>query len=203
MLAFRRAAPAFGRALGPALGLALALGLAGCVDAVPALEARARSAWSEVEAQCRRRADLVPALVEAVKGHAAQEREVLAEVVEARERAVEARADAATVADSQKFREYRQAQDRLSAALARLLVTVERYPELKSGAAFLALRSRLDDAENRIAVARRDYAEAARAYNAQIRTAPGRWIAAFLHPEAKPLETFAANAAEGPALARF
>jgi LemA protein len=98
------------------------------------------------------------------------------------------------VTDPQRFREFQDAQNQLSGALGRLLVTVERYPELKSNANFLALQSQLEGTENRIAVARRDYIEAVRAFNTELRTIPGRWIAGFLYPDAKPMETFTATA---------
>ncbi|HEY8566102.1 MAG TPA: LemA family protein [Beijerinckiaceae bacterium] len=177
------------------LAAALALGLSGCgaVNTVPTLEERAKSSWSEVQNQYQRRADLIPNLVETVKGFAQQEREVLTQVTEARSRASQVRVDANTVTDPQKFQEFQNAQNQLSGALGRLLVTVERYPELKSNANFLALQSQLEGTENRIAVARRDYIEAVRAYNTELRTIPGRWIAAVLYPEAKPMETFGAT----------
>lgn len=194
-MAFRRALPS----------MALALGLAGCgVGDLSTLEERAKGAWGEVQNQYQRRLDLVPNLVETVKGHAAQEREVLAQVTEARARAVQVKVDVLTITDPQKFREYRQAQDQLSAAFGRLLAAVERYPELKSSAGFLTLQAQLEVTDNRIAVARRDYGEAARAYNAELQAIPGRWIAAMLFPNAKPLETFSAAAGpERPPATRF
>jgi LemA protein len=189
-----------------ALAALAAVGLTGCaaVNTVPTLEERAKSAWSEVQNQYQRRADLIPNLVETVKGFAQQEREVLREVVEARAKATQVQVDASTITDPQRFREFQEAQNQLSGALGRLLVTVERYPELKSNANFLALQSQLEGTENRIAVARRDYIEAVRAYNTELRTIPGRWIAAVLYPEAKPMETFAAAAgSERPPQVRF
>jgi LemA protein len=173
--------------------LSVALGACG-INNVPTLEEQAKSAWGEVQNQYQRRADLIPNLVETVKGFAAQEREVLTQVTEARARASQIQVDASTVTDPQKFQEFQQAQNQLSGALGRLLVTVERYPELKSNANFLALQSQLEGTENRIAVARRDYVEAVRAYNTELRTIPGRWIAAFLYPDAKPMVTFTAAA---------
>jgi LemA protein len=103
------------------------------------------------------------------------------------------RVDASTVTDPQKFKEYQDAQNQLSGALGRLLVTVERYPDLKSNANFLALQSQLEGTENRIAVARRDYIEAVRAYNTELRTIPGRWIASIFYSDAKPMEAFTAS----------
>ncbi|HEX2724591.1 MAG TPA: LemA family protein [Beijerinckiaceae bacterium] len=189
-----------------ALAVVLGGGLAGCgaVNAIPTLEERAKSAWSEVQNQYQRRADLIPNLVETVKGYAKQEQEVLTQVTEARSRASQVKVDASTITDPQKFKEYQDAQNQLSGALGRLLVTVERYPELKSNANFLALQSQLEGTENRIAVARRDYIETVRAYNTEVRTIPGKWIAAVLYPDAKPMETFTATAgSERPPQVKF
>jgi LemA protein len=188
------------------LAALVASGLTGCaaVNTIPTLEERAKSAWSEVQNQYQRRADLIPNLVETVKGFAQQEREVLTQVIEARARATQVQVDASTVTDPQKFKEFQDAQNQLSGALGRLLVTVERYPDLKSNANFLALQSQLEGTENRIAVARRDYIETVRAYNTELRTIPGRWIAAVLYPESRPMETFTATAgSERPPQVRF
>ena len=104
----------------------------------------------------------------------------------------------------QRFREFQEAQNQLTGAIGRLLATVERYPELKSNANFLALQSQLEGTENRIAVARRDYIEAVRQYNTELRTIPGRWVAGILYPDAKPMETFTASAgSERPPQVKF
>lgn len=186
-------------------GMALALGLSACgINNVPTLEEQAKAAWSEVQNQYQRRADLIPNLVETVKGFAQQEREVLTQVTEARARATQVQVDASTVTDPEKFRQFQEAQNQLSGALGRLLATVERYPELKSNANFLALQSQLEGTENRIAVARRDYISTVQAYNTELRTIPGRWIAAVVYPEAKPMETFTATAgSERPPQVKF
>ncbi|KTS34168.1 LemA family protein [Methylobacterium indicum] len=176
-----------------ALGLATSLSACDAVNRVPTLEETAKSRWGEVQNQYQRRADLIPNLVETVKGYAQQEKDVLVQVTEARARASSVKVDAATVSDPQKFREFQDAQNQLSGALGRLLVTVERYPDLKSNANFLALQSQLEGTENRIAVARRDYIQAVQAYNTEIRTVPGRWIASTLYPDAKPMEAFTAT----------
>ena len=174
--------------------LVVSLALSACgVNNVPTLEEQAKSAWSEVQNQYQRRADLIPNLVETVKGYAQHERDVLTQVTEARARATQVRVDATTVTDPQKFREFQEAQNQLSGALGRLLATVEQYPDLKANTNFLALQSQLEGTENRIAVARRDYIEAVRAYNTELRTIPGRWIAAIFYPDAKPMETFTAS----------
>ena len=172
----------------------IGLALAGCgYNNVPTLEERAKAAWSEVQNQYQRRADLIPNLVETVKGYAAQEKDVLTSVIEARAKATQVKVDASTISDPAKFKEYPDAQNQLTGALGRLLVTVERYPELKSNQNFLALQSQLEGTENRVAVARRDYIEAVRAYNTEIRTFPGVIWAKFVWG-AKPMETFAATA---------
>jgi LemA protein len=183
----------------------VSLGLSACgVNNVPTFEERAKSAWSEVQNQYQRRADLIPNLVETVRGYAQHERDVFTQVTEARARASQVQVDASTVTDPQRFREFQDAQNQLSGALGRLLATVERYPDLKSNTNFLALQSQLEGTENRIAVARRDYIEAVRNYNTELRTFPGRLIAGVLYPDAKPMETFAANAgAERPPEVKF
>lgn len=182
----------------------LGLALAGCgYNNVPTLEERAKASWSEVQNQYQRRADLIPNLVETVKGFAAQEKEVLTAVVEARAKASQVQVDASTVNDPAKFKEFQDAQNQLSGALGRLLVTVERYPELKSNQNFLALQSQLEGTENRVTVARRDYIQAVQAYNTEIRTFPGV-IWAKLFWGAKPMETFTATAgAERPPQVKF
>jgi LemA protein len=175
-----------------ALALALGLGLASCgaFNAIPALEERARSAWGEAQAQYRSRHELVPKLVDSVRRFAPQEQEVLAQVGDAQTRAERIQVGEGTVTDKASFREYQEAQSQLSAALGRLLATVERYPELKSNAGFVALLAQLEGTENRIAVARRDYSDAVRAYNRELRNFPGNWIAAVIYPDARPLEPF-------------
>src|SRR3954447_20486369 len=187
-----------------AVALSVTLSACGAINTIPTLQERAKSSWSEVQNQYQRRADLIPNLVETVKGFAQQEREVLTQVTEARARASSVKVDASTITDPQKFKEYQDAQNQLSGALGRLLVTVERYPELKSNANFLALQSQLEGTENRIAVARRDYIEAVRAYNTELRTIPGRWIASILYPGTKPMEVFTAPAgSERPPNVKF
>ncbi len=187
------------------VGMVLALGLSACgINNVPTLEEQAKSAWSEVQNQYQRRADLIPNLVETVKGYAQHERDVLTQVTEARARATQVRVDPSVVTDPQRFREYQEAQNQLSGALGRLLATVESYPELKANANFLALQSQLEGTENRIAVARRDYIEAVRDYNTELRTFPGRLVAGVLYPDSKPMETFTASAgAERPPNVKF
>jgi LemA protein len=185
------------------LGL-LGTALAGCgYNTIPTLDERAKGAWGEVQNQYQRRADLIPNLVETVKGFAQQEREVLTQVIEARAKATQVKIDASTLNDPARFKEFQDAQAGLSGALGRLMVVAERYPDLKSNQNFLALQSQLEGTENRITVARRDYIEAVRAYNTEVRTFPGV-IWAKLFWGAQPMETFTATAgSDRPPNVRF
>jgi len=150
--------------------------------------------WAQVENQYQRRADLVPNLIETVKGFAAQERDVLQNVVEARAKVGQMQLPDNILDNPAALQMFEQNQAALSSALSRLLVTVERYPDLKSNQNFLALQSQLEGTENRIAVARRDYIAAVRDYNTELRTIPGKWIAAIMYPEAEIKPTFTATA---------
>ncbi|MFC7052350.1 LemA family protein [Hansschlegelia quercus] len=180
-----------GRLLAALATLGLALSLAGCgVNNVPTLEEQAKARWSEVQNQYQRRADLIPNLVETVKGFARQEEKVLTEVVEARAKATQVTIDASKLTDPEAVKKFQDAQAQLSGALGRLLAVSENYPDLKSNQNFLALQSQLEGTENRITVARRDYIQAVQAYNTELRTIPGKWIAGWLYPEAKPMATF-------------
>ena len=165
--------------------------LSGCgINNIPTYEENAKAKWSDVQNQYQRRADLIPNLVETVKGYAAQERDVLTQVTEARAKATQIKVDASTVTDPAKFKEFQDAQNALTGALGRLLVTVERYPDLKSNQNFLALQSQLEATENQVAVARRDYIGAVRTYNTELRTFPGVLWASTLYRSQKPMETF-------------
>jgi LemA protein len=179
----------------PLLAVLLGLLLSGCgINNIPTFEEQAKARWSDVQNQYQRRADLIPNLVETVKGYAAQERDVLTQVIEARAKATQIKVDASTVTDPAKFKEYQDAQNALTGALGRLLVTVERYPDLKSNQNFLALQSQLEGTENRISVARRDYIEGVRVYNTELKTFPGILWASTLYRSYKPMETFTAAA---------
>ncbi len=131
-----------------------------------------KSAWSQVENQYQRRYDLIPNLVETVKGYAKQEKDVLIGVTEARASVGQMKVTPDVLRDPQAFKNFQQAQDGLGAALSRLLVVVEKYPDLKSNQNFLALQSQLEGTENRIAVERRRFNETVQAYNTWIRTFP-------------------------------
>jgi LemA protein len=169
----------------------LVLSLSGCgVNNIPTYDEEAKAKWSQVLNTYQRRADLVPNLVSTVKGFAAHEKEVLTAVVEARSNVAGMKIDKSIINDPQAMKTFQQHQGALSSALSRLLVTVERYPELKSSQNFLTLQSQLEGTENRISVARRDYIEAVRSYNTELRTIPGRWWKSFLYPESKAMAEF-------------
>lgn len=141
-------------------------------NTIPTNEEQAKAAWSEVLNQYQRRADLIPNLVETVKGYAAQEKDVLTSVVEARAKATSVQVTPDTLKDPNAFKAFQDNQANLTGALSRLLAVVENYPDLKSNQNFLALQSQLEGTENRIAVARRDYIEAVRVYNTSLKTMP-------------------------------
>jgi LemA protein len=178
------------------LALIAPLALAGCgINAIPTKEEKAKAAWADVQTQYQRRADLVPNLVETVKGYAAQEKSVLTAVTEARAQATQIKVDASTITDPAMFQKFQQAQDQLSGVLGRLLAVREAYPDLKSNQNFLALQSQLEGTENRIAISRRDYNEAVRDYNTTLRTFPTVLWAKTLYSGSKPMQLFAAAAA--------
>lgn len=169
----------------------LALLLTGCgVNNIPTYEEQAKARWSDVLNQYQRRNDLIPNLVATVKGFAKQESSVLEAVTAARASATSVRVDASTITDPATFKKFQEAQAQLSGALGRLLAITENYPDLKSNQNFLALQSQLEGTENRIAVARRDYIEAVRVYNTELRTFPGRIWASTLYSSSKPMEEF-------------
>ena len=165
--------------------------LSGCnVNRLPTLDEQVKAAWSEVLNQYQRRSDLIPNLVETVKGYAHQEQTVLTQVVEARAKATQMQLPADVLSNPQAFHQFEQNQAQISGALGRLLAVAEAYPDLKSNQNFLALQSQLEGTENRIAVARRDYILAVQDYNTALRTYPQRWIASILYPDLKIRETF-------------
>jgi len=185
----------FARLARAAVLIAVPLALAGCgINTIPTKDERAKAAWAEVQNQYQRRSDLIPNLVSTVQGFAAQEREVLVAVTEARASATQVQVNADTITDPEQFQRFAEAQNQLSGVLGRLMMIQERYPELKSNQNFLALQSQLEGTENRIAIARRDYNEAVRDYNTEIRTFPGAIWANTVHGWAEPMQTFEASA---------
>jgi len=182
----------------------LVLLLAGCgVNNIPTYDEQVNAAWAQVENQYQRRADLVPNLVETVKGFANQERETLTAVIEARSKATSIQVDESILNNPQKLQQFQQAQGELSSALSRLMAVSERYPDLKSNQNFLALQSQLEGTENRIAVARRDFIQAVQRYNTELRTFPGRLWHSLMYSDMEPhanFEATAENADQAPAV---
>lgn len=176
--------------------------VAGCgINNIPTYDEQVKSAWAQVENQYQRRADLIPNLVETVRGFARQEQETLTAVTEARSRATSIQISADDLDDPQKMRAFEQAQAQLTGALSRLMAVSERYPDLKSNQNFLALQSQLEGTENRISVARRDYVNAVGRYNTEIRTFPGRIWHSLMYSDLPVRENFEAtseNAEQAP-----
>ena len=172
----------------------IAASLAGCgLNSVPTAEEQVNASWNNLQADYQRRADLIPNLVETVKGYAAQERNVLTEVTQARAGANSVKLSADDLSDPAKVQAFEQAQARLSNAIIPLQRLQEAYPDLKSNANFLALQDQLEGTENRINASRRDYNEAVQSYNTRIRTFPDA-IGAKIFYGAKPKVGFQAAA---------
>lgn len=174
----------------------LALFLTGCINNAPVYEEAVKAAWAQVENQYKRRADLIPNLVETVKGYANHEESVFTEVTNARAKAGQIQLDATMLEDPAMLAKFQQAQGELSSALTKLLAVSERYPDLKANQNFLALQQQLEGTENRISVARRDYIKAVEKYNLEFRKIPNKWVAALLHSELKPKEVFKVQEAD-------
>ena len=169
-----------------------AIAVTGCgINSVPAAQEEAKAKWADVQAQYQRRADLIPNLVNTVKGYAAQEKSVLTDVTNARARATGIQLSGDDLQDPAKVKAFADAQAQLSSSLGRLLMVSENYPELKSSDQFLALQSQIEGTENSILVSRRDYNEAVQRYNTTIRTFPDA-IGAKIFYGAKPKVPFEA-----------
>ena len=176
--------------------------LTGKYNSFVSLEEAVEGQWGNVENVYQRRGDLIPNLVATVKGYAAHERETLEAVIEARAKAtsIQAQITPETLGDPNLLQQFQAAQGQLGAALGRLMVVIERYPDLKANQNFLTLQSQLEGTENRIAVARKDYIEAVRQYNTEMKTIPGRWWHSWLYPEYEPMPNFSApEATQAPA----
>ncbi|MCY7259125.1 LemA family protein [Pseudomonas protegens] len=168
--------------------------LSGCgINNIPTLDEQVKADWGQVQNQYQRRADLIPNLVETVKGYAKHEEATLTAVIEARAKATSIQVDAKTLDNPEKLKQFQQAQDQLSGALSRLMVVSERYPDLKANQNFLALQSQLEGTENRIAVARRDFILAVQKYNTEIRTFPGRLWHSLMYSDLPVRESFEAT----------
>jgi LemA protein len=161
--------------------IALIMLASGCgYNQLQGLDEDVKAAWSEVENQYQRRADLVPNLVATVKGAAKFEQETLQRVIEARSKATSVNIDANALSNPEAFRRFEQAQNELSGALSRLLVVVEKYPDLKANQNYRDLQAQLEGTENRIAVARKRYIESVATYNTAVRSFPENLTAKYL-----------------------
>jgi LemA protein len=163
------------------IGLATLLVLSGCgYNKLQGLDEDVKATWGEVQNQYQRRADLVPNLVSTVKGAAQFEQQTLQQVIQARAQATSVKLDANTLSNPEAFKKFEDAQRNLSGALSRLMVVVERYPELKANQNFRDLQAQLEGTENRIAVARKRYVEAVAEYNKSVRYFPTNLTAKYL-----------------------
>jgi len=176
--------------------LVVATQLSGCgYNAFQTQDEQVKAAWSEVVNQYQRRADLIPNLVETVKGFAQQERDVLLGVTEARSKVGSIRATPELINDPQAFQQFQAAQGELTSALSRLMVVVEMYPELKSDQNFRDLQAQLEGTENRITVARNRYIASVQQYNVTVRSFPSNLTAMMFGYKTKPSFTVENEAA--------
>ena len=170
-----------------ALAVLASVGLTGCgYNTLQSQDEAIKASWAEVINQYQRRADLVPNLVQVVKGYAQQEQDVLLGVTQARARVGQVNITADDVSDAGKLQQFAQAQSQLSSALSRLLVVSENYPQLKSDALFRDLQAQLEGTENRITVARGRYIDTVQAYNITVRSFPTNLTAMMFNHEVKP-----------------
>jgi LemA protein len=172
--------------------LAIFIIIATNVNNIPKLDENVKASWSQVQNQYKRRADLIPNLVSTVKAYASHEKSTLQEVTKARSNVGKLNISEDMLSNPQLFEQFQKAQSSLSSALSRLMLVVEKYPNLKANKNFLALQSQLEGTENRISIARRDYIQTVKEYNTELRTYPGKFVAAILYPEAKIKQTFIA-----------
>jgi LemA protein len=170
----------------------ISLSLSSCgYNSIQGSDEEVKASWSEVENQFQRRSDLIPNLVETVKGYAKHEKETLENVTKARAEATQTKIDASSLSDPAAFKKYEAAQGNLSSALGRLLVVAEKYPDLKANENFRDLQAQIEGTENRIAVARKRYIETVQEYNKLVRFFPTNLTAKYLL-DAKPREQFTA-----------
>ncbi|GAB7547737.1 LemA family protein [Cupriavidus sp. 8B] len=170
-----------------ALAVSLAFGLTGCgYNTIQSQDEQVKASWSEVVNQYQRRADLVPNLVNTVKGYASHEREVLTQVTEARARVGAIQASPALLNDPAAFARFQAAQGQLTGSLSRLLAVSENYPQLKADASFRDLQAQLEGTENRIAIARNRYIQGVQGYNVTVRSFPSNLTAMAFGYKEKP-----------------
>lgn len=161
-----------------------------------ALDEKVSASWSQVLNQYKRRADLIPNLVKTVKGYATHEKEVLTQVTEARAKVGQMQLSPQMLNDPKAFAMFEKSQGELSSALSRLMLVVERYPDLKANQNFLSLQSQLEGTENRISVARRDYIDTVRRFNTMLRRFPAKFFLAITDSELEPKPTFSISETE-------
>ena len=167
--------------------LLMVLSLTGCgYNVFQSLDEEVKASWSEVLNQYQRRADLVPNLVNTVKGYASHEKEVLTAVTEARAKVSSIQATPELINDEAAFAKFQQAQSQMTSALSRLLVVAENYPQLKADAGFRDLQAQLEGTENRVAVARNRYIKAVKEYNVAVRSFPNNLTAMMFGYKPKP-----------------
>lgn len=168
--------------------------LSGCgINNIPAYDEQVSASWSQVINQYQRRDELIPNLVDTVKAYAKHENAVLVEVTKARSKVLDMQLPGDITSNKNAMNKYQAYQDQLGNSLSRLLLVVERYPELTSNRNYLALQSQLEGTENRIAIARRDYIKAVQLYNTELRTYPGKIWKSVLYNDAVLKEIFTAS----------
>jgi LemA protein len=183
------------------LGLGVIVGIYGCAtnNRLVTADEHVKKEWAEVESAYQRRADLVPQLVNTVKGAANYEKSTLESVVQARAKATSITLDASKLSDPNAVKQFEEAQGQLSASLGRLIATREAYPDLKANAAFTGLMSQLEGTENRINFARHNYNEAVESYNGSVRSFPTSIVASMRHFDAKvPFKASTPGAEKAP-----
>lgn len=179
------------------IAIAAGLGLMSSYNGLVKAETEIDSVWANVESSYQRRADLIPNLVNTVKGQANFEQQTLTNVIEARAKATQTKIDPSNLTEEQ-LNEFQQNQNQVGSALSRLLVTVEQYPQLKANEGFMNLQAQLEGTENRINVARNKFNEAARIYNEKVRQFPTKLAAMIFGFKAKPYFKSAAGAENAP-----
>src|SRR5215471_6252215 len=183
------------------LGLGLIVGIYGCAtnNRLVAADVNVQTKWADVQTAYQRRADLVPQLVNTVKGAANYEKTTLESVVQARAKATSVTLDASKLSDPNAVKQFEEAQGQLSASLGRLIATREAYPDLKANAAFTGLMSQLEGTENRINFARHNYNEAVESFNSSVRSFPTSIVAGMRHFDAKvPFKASTPGAEKAP-----
>ena len=170
------------------------------INTIPTLDENVKAKWSQVDNQYQRRMDLIPNLVETVKGYANFEKSTLTDVINARANATKVQLSPEMLNDPEAVKKFEAAQGALSSTLSRLMVVSERYPDLKANQQFLSLQSQLEGTENRIAIARKDYIDTVQQYNTTVRTFPGRIWAMIYGAKEKAVFTSSEGADKPPAV---